>query len=165
MPHPRKVKIGDVFEIPLSAGRRAYGQYVHQDPRMGPLIRVYDLIVDHGDVPWGKLSTVGYRFPPVITGLMAAIREGFWTVVGNLSVADFSYPKFLAANRDPRTGQPVMWFWWDESGYHRIGTTRPGNYASFEHLSVWAPSDIARRIETGENPWRTLFPTMDQGDS
>ncbi len=155
----RSINVGDIFEIPLPSGRRAYGQYVFRDRRIGPLIRVYDLIVEGGDVPWTKLSTVGYRFPPILTGLIAAIREGYWNVVGHLPVKEFTYPTFLSVMFDPATRQPVVWYSWDAEGYHRIGPTPPDNYRSLEHLSGWDPSDVARRIETREDPWDKILPT------
>jgi hypothetical protein len=39
----RKPKVGDIFEILLSNGKKAYGQYLHYST-MGPIIQVFDIL-------------------------------------------------------------------------------------------------------------------------
>ena len=66
----KRLKVGHVLEIPLSMDRKAYGQYVFADKKMGPLFQVFDLITDTA-VQVAELKGVKAMFPPVITGLRA----------------------------------------------------------------------------------------------
>ncbi len=149
---PRKrPRIGDIIEIPLSHGRKAYAQYVFYDKRMGPLIQVFDLIAD-ADIEIYQLRNAGPLFPPVITGLFAAVRQGMWKVVGRMRVDDFHYPGFVSTVYDAKTGKTGTWFLWDGERYHQLGAELPNEYQGLEFLVVWDPHDIVERIETGEYP-------------
>jgi hypothetical protein len=152
----KRVRVGDVFEIPLSDGRRAYGHYVFRDSRMGPLIQVYDLIVEGDRESHQVLDQLGHAkpsFPPVITGVYAAVRTGLWKVIGRLPVEKFEYPSFVENNYDEKTGEARTWFLWNGEKYVRIGLELPGQYRNLEFLVVWSPYDVAKRIETGEYPY------------
>jgi hypothetical protein len=98
------VKIGDIVEIPLSGGRKAFGQYVFMDRKNGPLLQVFDLITDR-EFDLERLRNANPLFPPVITGLFAAVRTGFWRVVGHMPVEEFVYPKFVSTLYNQRTGK------------------------------------------------------------
>jgi hypothetical protein len=75
-------KIGNIFEIPLKGERKSYGQFVYKDMKQGPLIQVYDLIMKKEiSLNIDDLYDVKPLFPPVITGLGAAIRSGLWRVL------------------------------------------------------------------------------------
>jgi hypothetical protein len=146
----KKVRIGDIFEIPLPDGRRAYGQYVFKD-KMGPLIQVFDLITPI-EISIEQLKNAGPLFPPVFTGLFAAIRTGLWKVIGQLPVATFSYQKFISTMYFSDTNQVGTWYLWDGERYTPIGRKLPKEYKHLEQLIVWDPNNLARRIETGKNP-------------
>lgn len=124
------MEIGDVFLAPLTGGRSAYGQYIAKD-RMGPLVRIFDLISEN-EIELAELQSVGFMFPPVITGLFAAIRSGLWKLIGTLPVRDFEYPYFISARYDKKTGKTGMWYLWDGSRYTPIGRTLPEYYKNFE---------------------------------
>ena len=70
------IKVGDIIEIPLSDGRKAYGSYIYKD-KMGPMIQVFDIITDQKIVP-ERLMEAKPLFRPIITGLFTAIRTGLW---------------------------------------------------------------------------------------
>jgi len=152
------VKIGDVFEIPLSDGRFAYGQYVFKDREMGPLIQVFDLISET-KIRIEQLEIATPLFPPIITGVFAAIRVDMWRVIGRKAVENFVYPNFVSTFFDDKTGKARLWFLWDGEKSVPLGTKLPDKYKKLEFLLVWDPSDVVKRIETGEYvfPFRELI--------
>jgi hypothetical protein len=147
----RKPKIGDIFEIPLSGGKKAYGQYLHYS-KMGPIIQVFDLILD-SDANREQIILSKPLFPPVITGLYAAIKKGNWKVIDYQPILNFIHPKFISTLYDPHTGKAAIWFLWDGERDIRIGPTLPPKYRGLEFLVVWNPQDVVNRIETGEIPF------------
>jgi hypothetical protein len=146
------VKVGDVFEIPLSDGRKAYGQYVFLDQKMGPLVQIFDLICED-EIQLDQLKEAKPLFPPVITGLLAAIRTGLWRVIGHMPVEGFVYPNFVSTFYNDKTGQAGVWFLWDGKKSKRIGDKLPEKCKQLEFLVVWDPHDVVHRIETGEYPY------------
>jgi hypothetical protein len=148
----KRLKVGHVLEIPLSMDRKAYGQYVFADKRMGPLFQVFDLITDT-TVQLEELRGVKAMFPPVITGLRAAVRLDLWKVVGWIPVEEFVYPNFVSTLYNQKTGKAGIWFLWNGTRDIRIGSKLPEKYKKLEFLIVWSPCDVATRIETGYYPF------------
>ncbi|OGO35715.1 MAG: hypothetical protein A2W35_01910 [Chloroflexi bacterium RBG_16_57_11] len=146
------VKIGDVFEIPLSDGSFAYGQFVFKDSKIGPLIQIFDLI-SKNKINIEQLGSVGSLFPPIITGLFAAIRTGMWKIIGRKAIKGFVYPNFVSTFFDDRTGKAGVWFLWNGKESIRLGSRLPDEYKKLEYLMVWSPQDVVKRIETGEYPF------------
>jgi Immunity protein 26 len=144
-------KVGDIFEIPLTIGKKGYGQYVCRD-KMGPMIRVFDLITLESP-RIDEIVKSDQRFPPVITGLFAALRTGFWTRIGHKKIESFVYPGFVSTFFDVKTGKARIWFYWDGEKDTRLGTQLPDEYKDKEFLMVWDPHDVVHRIETGEYPF------------
>lgn len=144
-----RLAVGDVVEIPLPDGRKGYGRYVHWDPRVGPLLQVYDLIADDPP-PLAAILAAGPKFPPVITGVQAAVAAGLWRVVGHAPVRDFVYPTFRNGLPDAR-GRVAVWYLYDGREERRVGALPPGG-ERYEPLVVWAPADVAARIQTGVRP-------------
>jgi hypothetical protein len=107
----KRIRVGGVFEIPLSNDKRAYGQYVFKDQKMGPLIQVFNLITEE-KIGLDRLKNAQPLFPPVITGLFAAIRTGIWKVIGYMPVEEFAYPKFVSTFFNEKTGEARVWFLW-----------------------------------------------------
>jgi hypothetical protein len=148
------IKVGDVFEIPLSENRKSYGQYAFADKKVGPLIRVFDIIVQNGEIlDLETIVKIPLRFPPIITGVVAAMRKGFWKKLDNISVKDFVYPKFVSTLYDGKTGKPGAWFLWDGEKSINVGNKLAEEYKGLEYLIVWNPSDVTQRIETGLYPF------------
>jgi hypothetical protein len=147
----KKPKVGDIFEIPLSVGRKAYGQYLHQS-KMGSIVQIFDIISkDKIDLKQIILSPL--QFPPVIVGLYAAIKEGYWKIIGQQSISEFVHPKFISTFYDEYSGKARIWFLWDGYKEVKIGPVLPEEYKRLEYLVVWNPPDIVERIETGEVPF------------
>ena len=155
----RRIRVGDVFQIPLSDGRFAYGQYVYRDQKHGPIIRVFDFISEEEmefERIRERLAQARLLFPPVITGVFAAVRTGMWKVIGNMPVNDFEYPNFL--NVFDENFQPISdWFLVTKDKTIRLGKRLPQMYKNLELLVVWSPHDIVHRIETGENPYEEMI--------
>jgi hypothetical protein len=147
-----QIIIGDIVEIPLSSGQKAYGQYVFWDHKMGPLIKIFDLQVDN-EIKLVEIKNAKPLFPPIITGLFAAVKKGLWKVVGNLPVIGFEYPGFISTIYDEKTGKARTWYLWNGSESIRIGDRLPEKYKNLEYLVVWSPYDVIDRIETGKYPY------------
>jgi hypothetical protein len=146
----KTIKVGDVFKILLSDGRKAYGQYVFKD-KMGPMVQIFDL-VSQREIEVQQLADANLMFPPIITGLFAAVKAGIWKIVGHLPVKDFKYPNFISAMYYGQRNQVGTWYLWNGDESIPIGRKLPEEYKRLEQLVVWDPSDVAYRIETGTNP-------------
>jgi hypothetical protein len=147
------VKIGDIFEIPLRNGSRTYAQYVYKDNKQGPLIQVFDLVTRDNLEDLDKIIEATPLFPPVITGVYAAIRVDMWHVIGNRPVNGFVYPKFVSSYYNEKSGIAYKWFLWDGNQYSFIGDRLPNEFKNLEYLVVWSPYDIVDRILTGKYPF------------
>ena len=147
-----RLRVGAVVEIPLSDGRFAYGWYVHWDKEQGPLLQVLD-IFSTGEMDLAQIETARPLFRPVVTGLRAAVRTGLWTIIGFIPVSEFDYPAFVAPFVNEETGKATRWFLWDGNSYVALGYELPREYWDLERLVVWDPRGLAKRIETGENPF------------
>jgi len=160
-PHPEpykrprriRVKVGDIFEIALSDGRKAYCQYVFFDPMMGELVQVFNLITRETPSLEAILAS-GPKFPPVFTVPSVGVEQGTWRVIGNVEVKDFKYPMFKAGNEDSQ-GRVSVWWLYDGGREIRVGKLPPGA-ERYEFRVVWAPVNLTRRIETGENYYDRL---------
>lgn len=146
----KKIKIGDIFRIPLSNDNYAFGQYVFWDNEMGPLVQIFDLITNK-EIEVDRLKNTQLLFPPVITGLFTAIRSGLWMIIGHLPITEFVYPNFVSAHYNEKTFVAHAWFLWDGEKYIPLGSDLPLEYHDLEYLVVWGADNLIRRIETGEN--------------
>lgn len=90
----RRSIVGDVFEIPLSDGRKAFGQYLLQST-MGPIIQVFSVITRE-EVSVEEIVQSQALFPPVIAGLYGAIKNGFWKIIGSSSPTMTKHPYFVS---------------------------------------------------------------------
>jgi hypothetical protein len=146
------IKVGDVFEIPLSGNRKAYGQFVYKS-KMGPLIKIFDIITSEKDASLQELENAEPLFPPVITGLYAAIRVGLWQKIGKLPVGDYSETKFVSSWWNDKTGEVYDWSLWDGTQFIGLGKKLPEQYKRLEYCIVWDPNNIVWRIENNEIPY------------
>ncbi len=145
------IKVGTIFEIPLKNGQKAFGQYVSKD-RMGPIIQIFNFkTTERPDLD--MILHFPLLFPPIITGLFAALQEGLWTPIGHKQVKQFEYPGFISTFENEKTGEASIWFYWDGKKSIRLGPRLPEEYKSKEYLIVWSPYDVVHRIETGEYPY------------
>ncbi len=147
----KRVTIGDIFEIPLSDGRKAYAQYVYRDPNQGPLIQVFDYFSE-GDFHMEAIHNAKPLFPPVITGIGAAVKTGLWKVVGHIKITNFIYPHFISTDFIRMDESKRKWYLWDGEKNTFIGNPLPEEYKHMEPLIVWAALSVVDRIETGKSP-------------
>ncbi len=154
-----KLRVGSVFEIPLDGNRKAFGRYLHKDPKSGPLVQVFNIILDcHQDIVISTLPEYGNMFPPIIVGLQAAIREGYWKIVGFIPVEEFHYPEFITAFWGGDPPEIHQWLLWDGKQYKSLGSTLPDQYKDSEFYGVLTAHDVTKRIETGEGSFvKTLL--------
>ena len=153
--------VGDIFEIPLSEKKKAFGQYIYWDRQKGPLISVYNCILsqEKNTPSPEKIITSKPLFPPVITGLQAAVKSGLWKIIGHASVQGFTYPGFVSTAIDYTSGNHGYWYYWDGEKSITLGKELPEEYQRKEFLAVYSPFDIAERIETGKRPYEELILT------
>lgn len=141
-------KIGTIVRIPLNDNRNAYCQYVHKD-KMGPMIAVFELIITH-PINLNILLEADHLFPPIITGLFAAVRTKLWEKVGCLPVVNFEYRGFINPHYDFMSGEVIMWYFWNGDHYIKLGKKLPEEYKDRELLIGWNPYSVVERIETGK---------------
>lgn len=135
------VEIGDLFKIPLDDGRKAFGQYIYQDKRYGPIIRIFDLILDVKEkIDVMDIAKSRLLFPPIfIVGLYPVFRNGNWKVVGTTPVDNFTYPGFLSTAIDYRNKKHGFWFLIDENSSTKLGYELPKQYKKMEFLALYPP--------------------------
>lgn len=146
----KRPKVGDIFKIPLSNGRNAFCQYLIQS-KMGPIIQVFSLITRE-EVPVEEIIQSQALFPPVITGLFAAVKNGSWKIIGNSSPTLTNHPLFVSTEWT-RNGKATYWYLWDGDREIKIGKELPDEYKELEFLVVWNPPNVTQRIETAEIPF------------
>lgn len=149
------LKIGDCFDVPLPDGRRAYGQYLFWDgppdrpaSGLGCLVQIFDVISqDH--VSLEKLRSAGILFPPVFTGLKAAIKSGDWRIVGHMPVEGFVFPEFRSTF-GTKPGVYHDWKIWDGEKETFVGDLQT-EHRALEGKVVWGYKLLEDRIATGAN--------------
>lgn len=145
------VKLGDVFEIPLTDGRKAYGQYVYRESG-GPIMRIFDYFTLPGEKPdLQEIDTKKLIFPPVYAGIMGAVRANAWKVIGELPFDDYKFEGFLNFIPEIGTNKIKLWALWDGETSHDLGSSLPKKYVKFETTAVYPADLIVERIETGFN--------------
>jgi len=145
------IKLGDVFEIPLSDGRKAYGQYVYSDSG-GPIMRIFNYFtLPNEKLDLQAIDTKKLLFPPVYAGIMGAVRAKVWKVIGELPFDDYKFEGFLSEIKEIGTNKVKRWFFWDGKTSHDLGCSLPKKYVNFENTAVYPADMIAERIETGFN--------------
>ena len=145
----KRVKIGDVIEIPTSRGL-AYAQYSHRKPKWGALLRVFPGFYaerpdDFGPVVEGESAFVTF-FP-----LQAAVGRKIFEVVANLPVPERAqeFPVFRDAGFIDREGRVHDWWLWD--GEKDWRPDRP--IEELRHLPILAVWNDTLLIERIEQEW------------
>ena len=153
-----RLKTGDIIQIPLSDGTYAIAQIVMYNFKKGaplnPLLRVLKGRYKIGEeVDLDNVDLNDELFPPVITGVIPAVREGLWNKIGFRKVKDFTYPNFIGTNWSQVTGEAGIWYLRNASGAFVIGKELPEEYKKYEYYAIISPYDIMDRIETGIRPF------------
>lgn len=147
-----KPKEGDIIEIPLSNGKKAYCWYLYNS-QMGPLVQVFSLISGRDETMDHVLQLSKPLFPPVLTNLSAAINEHKWKIIGYKPVTNFVHPRFISTLTGHRTGNAYDWYLWDGEKEIIVGPNLPTEYKQLEFLMVWDPISVVNRIERGKVPF------------
>lgn len=150
-----KPKIGDIFEVPTSAGL-AYVQYTHEHPEQGTLIRVLPGIFPKrtDDVcALARSDSVFLAFCPIDMG----VRKG-WVPVGNCPVPESArpFPLFRYGIPSPVTKKVAVWKLWDGEKLERIGDLTP-EQRKLPIFGIDPPSLVAERIAAGWTPERDTW--------
>lgn len=149
------LKTGDVLLIPLSETEAAIAQLVYHETNQGsvfkPLIRVIKGTFpnDEALIDLDEIDLTDQLFPPICTGVGAAVREGLYKKIGNRPVENFTYPKFISTNYLD-DGLANIWYLSDDKSTEIIGETLPEQYKSLEYEVVLSPFDVIDRIISGE---------------
>lgn len=148
-----RLKIGDVFCIPLKNDECAIGQYIFLDKTQGTLISISRKLLNREEIEIDRVDFYNKMFPPVFTNLHAIIRSEKWQVIGRKAVANFTYPKFISCYFNEITGEAYRWFLWDGYKYLNIGSKLEEQYKQLEFLIIWNDQSIAHRIISGSYPY------------
>lgn len=149
------LKTGDVLLIPLSETEAAIAQLVYHETNQRsvftPLIRVIKGTFpnDEALIDLDEIDLTDQLFPPICTGVGAAVREGLYKKIGNQPVENFTYPKFISTNYLD-DGLANIWYLSDDKSTEIIGETLPEQYKSLEYEVVLSPFDVIDRIISGE---------------
>jgi hypothetical protein len=86
-----KLKSGDIFQISLPKELGfAYGKYIdlheiNPDYQYPSLVRVFNFKTVHSGINIQELKRCDLLFSPLlVAGIMPAVKEGTWTIIGNL---------------------------------------------------------------------------------
>jgi hypothetical protein len=147
-------QIGDIFELLLDDGTKAYVQYVFWDPEMGPAVRVLDLTMAPGSDSCdlhSRLENAETRFGPVFVGLRAAVQGGDWRKVANFEVVNVSCPCFLTVMFEHYV--PVgPWRLQCGKETRLLGNPLPQEYRHLELSIGWDSESLKQRIQEQAHP-------------
>lgn len=155
-----RLRVGDVFLIPLPSGACGYAQFLgHIEYFSADVIRVLDLVTECPLSTPKDCAAVENRFPPVLTLVNVARRVYGWKLLGNIPREALQSLEFrhslMAGLRGPGTYSD--WQLWSlVGGWREIGTL-PEEFRHLEFPSVVAPFAIAERIESGRGLYDACF--------
>ena len=144
-----RLKLGDVIEIPTSAGL-AYGHCTNKHEEFGELLRVFAGLYRRRPADLGKvIGDVQFIcfFP-----LHSAVKRKIVSIIGAHPVPTGvnEFPLFRAAGiPNPGTGE-LDWWLWDGSREWRVGSLTP-DQRSLPIRSIWNEALLMDRIASG---WR-----------
>ncbi len=147
------LKNGDILQIPLTEEKAAIGQIIYWNiepkPLLNPLLKIVNGIYDIKTLDLSTVDITKELFPPIATGVRAAIRSGMWKIIGNLPTGSVPYPTFVSTfYRDDGTARD----WWitDGDGSRSVGLNLPDEYKNCEFKVVLNPPDVVERLITGK---------------
>lgn len=156
-------KVGDVYEIQLSDGRKAYAQFIHEDRIYGSMLSVFDLIT-LDDAALNIILGSPQKFPPIICDISQGIRENIMKPIGHDTIQQFNYPGFVVWKEDDRNRKPAAWYLWDGRDFYRLSTVLPEKFHRLEYLRVWSAQELVERIETGKLPADIVSEKQESGE-
>ncbi len=149
----KRLKIGDILEIPLSTTRRAFGQYVGKD-RFGTMIRIFKLIArGNKSIRNEEIIESGEMFPPVFAPIELAVKNQWWKVIGNNPIINFKYQPYVSTFFHEGYGKGGYWYLWDGEKSTLLGPVLPEKYKICEFFMLWGTEALRKRIVSGKPPF------------
>ncbi len=157
--YKKRVKIGDIIEIPTSKGF-SYAQYTHQHNRMGGLIRI--LMGFFKEPPHLKtlehIVKQPHRFSTFFP-TKAAISKGIFKIVGNFHIPKFAkeFPIFKNTASLPNDNiENINWWLWDGKKEWKVGLLSENDQKKYPEKIIYNDTGLVCAIETGMNGKRRL---------
>jgi hypothetical protein len=145
-----RIKIGDIVEIPLTAGF-GYAIVSHKHDKYGHLLRVFEGTWEYPLDRLEELLDRGEQFMCFFP-LGAAVRRKIVSIAGNLPVPESmtAFPIFRSGLVN--TNRKVdNWFLWDGEKSWRIGDLKP-EQRKLPVRGIWNDTLLVDRIESGYRP-------------
>lgn len=153
-------KVGDILEINLSTGKKAFGQYIYRDPIRGSLLQVFDYFGKNGQsIVLESVTASKPLFPPIFTTILGGLKQKTWKVVGNTSIVNFTYPSFISTITHNDTLEATNWYLRNDKLITDLGKMLPDKYKNLEFDAIYSPDLVVKRIETGINIYEKLIKT------
>ncbi len=138
------VMVGDVFVVPIFPDIFAYVHYVHKEPGVGPLLKIFKK-VSSMPLEYDASMFHEYLSPILISGISSAVKEGIWTRIGNRKVDNFTTPSFIMRHYvDPTDIQGYTL--WQAGTETYLGKNLPDEYDRLELLQVLPVRLVEERI-------------------
>lgn len=104
----KKVQVGDIFQILSSAGV-CYGQVTHHHPEWRFVVSIFREFFETQPKDFSKVVDQEPQYITVFP-IQSAVRQGFFTIVGNVPVAESlrPFPTFRGTNQ--HRGDETVWF-------------------------------------------------------
>lgn len=122
----RQPRIGDIVEIDGNDGLRYFGQYSHQHPVFGGLLRIYDFRCPSDyQVSIDEIARRPVKLS-VFYPLRRSIKEGIFRIIGNSTVRgqEAVFPVFRDGHINPSTGKIEEWWLWDGNQEWFVGALK-----------------------------------------
>jgi len=147
-------KVGDVIEIPTSAGL-GYAQYTHEHrdpPTYGSLLRILPSVFRTRPASLAALVQQQEAFLCFFP-LRTACRRGLVQIAGNELIPSWAqrFPVFRTGVAGP-SGHVNRWFLWDGTRETPIADLTPEIVALPVLTGVWNDTLLAERIAAGWRP-------------
>jgi hypothetical protein len=147
----KRVKIGDVVEIPTKRGL-FYAQYTHKHQQYGALLRIFG---ENYSTRPAEFAEIVRNRPVFMTffPLGVTVSRGIFSIVANVDLPEDSrpFPTFRAGIADPATGKVRVWWLWDGQREWRVDELTL-DQRSFSILGVCNAAFLIKRIESGWTP-------------
>jgi len=148
----KRIKIGDIFEIPTKKGL-AYAQYTHKEEQWGSLIRVLPGFHEKRPESFSALVTQKEQFVTFLP-LQGVVSRKIFEVIGNEPVPSHaaSFPVFRGPGFIDREGRVQKWYLWDGQRETPIGKDLSEGQKKLPILAVINDTLLIERIEQGWTP-------------
>ncbi|HEX8515801.1 MAG TPA: Imm26 family immunity protein [Bacteroidia bacterium] len=147
-----KIKAGDIFEVPLSNGKKQYIQFIFKNLNElgGDLIRAYDFELEKNEeVNTKELISKPIKF--YCHGmLLLGIKLAMWSKIGNEPIEpNFEEPTFRGADEVySMTKKSYKWYLKKGADVKWIGELKE-EYKKLPKAGVTPPIGVVRQLETG----------------